>query len=192
MAFLKTVPPGSLVGDLGCGNGKYFWDVQHASGLSSSPTKTSESGIRVVGSDRCRRLLELARERSPRLPNNEGSQAPLERPECVVADVTNSPYRSGVFDFTLNIAVSHLDVGVSVVAVAVCCCCCCHCRRGWHYVIGLRPLALELFRCSTTCHAANIVSKLWQRCSESRVEPMAKVSCKYHICGRPVVLQVCK
>jgi hypothetical protein len=77
--FLMGLEPGSLIADVGCGNGKYM--------CINSRTIT-------LGSDRSAPLAALAAERN-------GGQ------EVCVADNLNLPYRDGVFDAVLSIAVLH-------------------------------------------------------------------------------------
>jgi ubiquinone/menaquinone biosynthesis C-methylase UbiE len=48
-SFLKSLEPGSLVADVGCGNGKY---------LGSNPD------IEMVGTDRSENLLKICKEKS--------------------------------------------------------------------------------------------------------------------------------
>lgn len=76
-AFLRSIPPGALVADIGCGNGKY---------LGANPS------LFTVGCDRSLPLVEIAKER--------GHQA-------FVADALAPPFRSGVADVALSIAVLH-------------------------------------------------------------------------------------
>ncbi|CAB3251571.1 unnamed protein product [Arctia plantaginis] len=76
-AFLSELEPGSLVCDVGCGNGKY---------LSVNPS------VYTVGGDRCTRLAAQARHH-----NNE----------VVVCDNLCLPFRDESFDAVLSIAVVH-------------------------------------------------------------------------------------
>ncbi|BFZ15045.1 hypothetical protein BsWGS_18084 [Bradybaena similaris] len=75
--FLLDVPPFSLVADVGCGNGKCL-------GINKN--------IFEIGSDYSSNLASICRSRGF---------------ETCVADVTNLPLRSGVFDVVLCIAVIH-------------------------------------------------------------------------------------
>eukprot|EP00750_Incisomonas_marina_P019698 INCI3608.3.p1 GENE.INCI3608.3~~INCI3608.3.p1 ORF type:complete len:695 (+),score=92.55 INCI3608.3:36-2087(+) len=101
--FLAGVPPGSLVADLGCGNGKYFGDAcfsrksKQANNTATSAHRddVSLNGTHIVGSDRCRRLLEIAAD-----VDAVGAQ-------CLACDVVALPYREQAFDYTLSIAVLH-------------------------------------------------------------------------------------
>ena len=77
--FLQSLPPGSLVADVGCGNGKYMRDARHF----------------IVGSDRSRPLAEIA-----------ASRAAFPGAVCV-GDATYVACRTGVFDAALSIAVLH-------------------------------------------------------------------------------------
>uniref|UniRef100_A0A2H1WYY5 SFRICE_021558 n=2 Tax=Spodoptera frugiperda TaxID=7108 RepID=A0A2H1WYY5_SPOFR len=76
-AFLSELEPGSLVCDVGCGNGKY---------LSVNPS------VYTVGGDRCTRLTTQARHH-----NNE----------VVACDNLCLPFRDESFDAVLSIAVVH-------------------------------------------------------------------------------------
>ncbi|XP_056417882.1 probable tRNA methyltransferase 9B [Hyla sarda] len=75
--FLLAQEPGSLVADIGCGNGKYLH-------INSQTYK--------VGCDYCLPLVEAAR--------NQGYEA-------MVCDGLRLPYRDGCFDAVLSIAVIH-------------------------------------------------------------------------------------
>ncbi|XP_039748216.1 protein piccolo [Pararge aegeria] len=76
-SFLSDLEPGSLVCDVGCGNGKY---------LSVNPS------VFAVGGDRCTRLAAQAQQ------NNN---------EVVVCDNLSLPFRDESFDAVLSIAVVH-------------------------------------------------------------------------------------
>ncbi|XP_041969226.1 uncharacterized protein LOC121726066 [Aricia agestis] len=76
-SFLADLEPGSLVCDVGCGNGKY---------LSVNPS------VFTVGGDRCSRLADQARHHSN---------------EVVVCDNLCLPFRDESFDAVLSIAVVH-------------------------------------------------------------------------------------
>lgn len=78
-AFLDSLPAGSLVADVGCGNGKYMCDGRHL----------------VMGSDRSRPLALIAEAR-----------AAISGCVCV-GDATYVGLRSGVFDAAISIAVLH-------------------------------------------------------------------------------------
>ncbi|XP_061165252.1 alkylated DNA repair protein alkB homolog 8-like [Saccostrea echinata] len=75
--FLLKQPPGSLMADIGCGNGKYL-------GINKT--------IYQIGSDRSTKLTEICRQR--------GFQA-------FVGDVLSIPLRSEAFDVCICIAVIH-------------------------------------------------------------------------------------
>ncbi|KAK3737010.1 hypothetical protein QZH41_018392 [Actinostola sp. cb2023] len=75
--FLRDLPNGSLVADIGCGNGKYL-------GINEDIFKT--------GSDRSFNLAAIAKERGH---------------SVIVCDVLDLPYRSEAFDVCICIAVLH-------------------------------------------------------------------------------------
>eukprot|EP00927_Polykrikos_kofoidii_P051466 TRINITY_DN45257_c0_g1_i1.p1 TRINITY_DN45257_c0_g1~~TRINITY_DN45257_c0_g1_i1.p1 ORF type:complete len:424 (+),score=73.10 TRINITY_DN45257_c0_g1_i1:90-1361(+) len=78
--FLRRLPFGALVADLGCGNGKNIPAIQEAGGF-------------VVATDVCEPLVRIAAE-------SHGSDA-------AVADCLCSNLRGGVFDAVISIAVLH-------------------------------------------------------------------------------------
>ncbi|KAK3247971.1 hypothetical protein CYMTET_42545 [Cymbomonas tetramitiformis] len=80
-AFIETLLPGSVIGDLGCGNGKNL-PACNAIGVG-------------LGSDVSLPLVEIAANQS-----RDGC-------EVAVADVVDLPYRTGAFDAALCIAVLH-------------------------------------------------------------------------------------
>jgi alkylated DNA repair protein alkB family protein 8 len=75
--YLEALEPGSLLADIGCGDGKYF-------GLNPK--------VLSIGCDRSLSLLEV-------------SQAPMHETFC--CDAVKVPLRSGVFDACICIAVLH-------------------------------------------------------------------------------------
>lgn len=79
-AFIRALPPWSLVADLGCGNGKNIPAVHEARGFA-------------VASDRSAPLAYIA--------------AKSHRAASVVADCLCTPFRSCIFDAVLSIAVLH-------------------------------------------------------------------------------------
>eukprot|EP00667_Euglena_gracilis_P028696 EG_transcript_36931 len=76
-AFLNGVPPGSLVADVGCGNGKNLGVCR---------------GSFIHGSDRSAEMVRICADRGF---------------EVMVCDGLRTPYRSDVFDFVISIAVIH-------------------------------------------------------------------------------------
>ena len=78
--FLNSLPDGSLVADVGCGNGKY---------LGVNPN------LNMIGTDRSFNLIGCARERSE------------QRSQTFVADSLSLPLRSNTFDSVISIAVVH-------------------------------------------------------------------------------------
>ena len=79
--FLLSLPPGSIGLDLGCGNGKYL---------------NSNSDIFIIGSDRSKGLVEIAR------AEKKGRSS-----DVVVGDILDLPHRKAGFDFAISIAVVH-------------------------------------------------------------------------------------
>ncbi|CAM9140509.1 unnamed protein product [Choristocarpus tenellus] len=79
-AFLSSLPYPALVADTGCGNGKYLG--------------CGGGGRLLIGSDSSVPLLSTSIERLPQA-------------EVCAADCMNLPYRSGIFDAALSIAVLH-------------------------------------------------------------------------------------
>ncbi|CAD8149645.1 unnamed protein product [Paramecium octaurelia] len=77
--FLKSLEPGSLVADVGCGNGKY---------LGSNPD------IEIVGTDRSENLLKICKEKSDAY-------------QVFSADSLRLPLKSEMFDAVISIAVIH-------------------------------------------------------------------------------------
>eukprot|EP00933_Yihiella_yeosuensis_P056765 TRINITY_DN5619_c0_g3_i7.p1 TRINITY_DN5619_c0_g3~~TRINITY_DN5619_c0_g3_i7.p1 ORF type:complete len:383 (-),score=69.40 TRINITY_DN5619_c0_g3_i7:367-1515(-) len=78
--FLRSLPYGSIVADLGCGNGKNVPGIR-------------ESGSYAVASDMCAPLVQIAHK---------------EFGVCgMVADCLNTPFKSGGFDAAISIAVLH-------------------------------------------------------------------------------------
>ncbi|XP_004605211.2 alkylated DNA repair protein alkB homolog 8 isoform X2 [Sorex araneus] len=75
--FLKALPAGSLVADIGCGNGKYL-------GLNTE--------LFMIGCDRSHRLVDICRERQF---------------QAFVCDALAVPIRSGSCDACISIAVIH-------------------------------------------------------------------------------------
>lgn len=78
--FLDTIPAYSLVGDIGCGNGK---NTQYRKDLV------------YIANDICKSLLHICR-------NKE-----IKNSDYVMANGRNLPYRNGIFDYVLSIAVIH-------------------------------------------------------------------------------------
>ncbi|GAB0091093.1 hypothetical protein DMENIID0001_058980 [Sergentomyia squamirostris] len=76
--FLTSLEPGSLVCDVGCGNGRYL--------------TPPNSLVHSIGIDRCNRLSQLARARGN---------------DVAICDNTDLPFRSESFDAALSLAVVH-------------------------------------------------------------------------------------
>ncbi|KAM3423982.1 hypothetical protein BST61_g1375 [Cercospora zeina] len=84
--FLKTLPPGSIGLDIGCGNGKY---------LAVNPE------IFIIGSDRSPALISIAH-------HNNDPQRPNNNPHSVcIASILSLPHQPATFDFAISIAVIH-------------------------------------------------------------------------------------
>lgn len=81
--FLASLPRGALLADVGCGNGKYL-----------AAAAAAGRGVVAVGTDRCAPLAALA-------------AAAARGADAAVADARAQPFRGGVFDAALNIAVVH-------------------------------------------------------------------------------------
>lgn len=77
--FLSLIPPGSIVADIGCGNGKYF---------GALPEKCF-----LVGVDNCLGLLEIARE--------------AKNGEVVAGDALAVPIKSEWVDYVISVALLH-------------------------------------------------------------------------------------
>lgn len=106
--FLRGLPSGSLVTDVGCGNGKNMVDhwAEHtsaaATAMDAARTRTLAPGTTMVsrpqlffsGSDRSSALAEICRQHRPNA-------------DVAVADTTCLPYRSRCFDVAISIAVIH-------------------------------------------------------------------------------------
>ena len=109
--FLAGVEPGSIVADVGCGNGKYLGvlrpsyvnlvedshDLRARALGRTAASMTWRDGsapppAEVLGSDTCLPLVSLAAARGF---------------EGMVADCARLPYRSGAFDAAISIAVVH-------------------------------------------------------------------------------------
>ncbi|XP_063118311.1 alkylated DNA repair protein alkB homolog 8 isoform X5 [Rattus norvegicus] len=75
--FLKALPSGSIVADIGCGNGKYL-------GINKE--------LYMIGCDRSRNLVDICRERQF---------------QALVCDALAVPVRSGSCDACISIAVIH-------------------------------------------------------------------------------------
>uniref|UniRef100_A0A7S0ZXW3 Methyltransferase type 11 domain-containing protein n=1 Tax=Noctiluca scintillans TaxID=2966 RepID=A0A7S0ZXW3_NOCSC len=84
-AFIRSQPPGSLVADLGCGNGKNIPAVK-------------ESGSFVLASDMSPPLVRIAAD-----AHDTGTP----KVGLLVADCLCTPFRSGSFDAAVSIAVLH-------------------------------------------------------------------------------------
>ena len=99
--FLQRLPKGSVVADVGCGDGKYFLAIW-------------EAGSYVIGSDISLPLLKTAiptRQSSDNVPESrrvsEHRSHLNDRPAMAVADCMNVPLRSKSCDAAICIAVLH-------------------------------------------------------------------------------------
>ncbi|KAG8452956.1 hypothetical protein GDO86_004674 [Hymenochirus boettgeri] len=75
--FLLSLPKGSMVADVGCGNGKYL-------GINKD--------LYMIGCDRSKNLVDICREK---------------KFEAFVCDALSVPFRTGTFDACISIAVIH-------------------------------------------------------------------------------------
>ncbi|VDK37410.1 unnamed protein product, partial [Taenia asiatica] len=82
MRFLRSLPPGSWGADIGCGNGKYLVAVARDK-LSLSPLLASDTSARLLGHVRGRGF------------------------DAVAANLLSLPYRPGLLDFFICVAVLH-------------------------------------------------------------------------------------
>ena len=77
--FLKNLPSNSLVGDIGCGNGKYIFCVSH---------------LNFIGLDISESFAKICREKNPKT-------------QVIVADSASVPLRDNSLDHAISIAVIH-------------------------------------------------------------------------------------
>jgi tRNA (uracil-5-)-methyltransferase TRM9 len=77
-SFLRSLEPGSIGLDVGCGNGKYL---------------TVNQDVFIVGSDRSTNLVKIASQHQPHT--------------AIVADTLELPHQAARFDFAISIAVVH-------------------------------------------------------------------------------------
>ena len=104
--FLKELPQGSMVADVGCGDGKYFPAI-------------IANGSYVVGTDMSRPLLQAAVDAGKQSLQSGNDAAPESRrvgsakemlngrPAVAVADCMHLPLRTNSFDAAICIAVMH-------------------------------------------------------------------------------------
>ncbi|KAH8906602.1 S-adenosyl-L-methionine-dependent methyltransferase [Coniochaeta sp. PMI_546] len=90
--FLLDQPPGAVGLDVGCGNGKY---------LSVNPD------LYLVGSDRSEELVRLARDGLDVRAEGQGLAVGGPKREVMTADGLALPFRDGVVDFVISVAVVH-------------------------------------------------------------------------------------
>ncbi|KAK3304544.1 S-adenosyl-L-methionine-dependent methyltransferase [Chaetomium strumarium] len=98
-SFLHAQPPGAVGLDVGCGNGKY---------LGVNP------GVFMLGSDRSRSLIALARDRCRQLQGQQGQAGTggeaggaAVGTDVLVADGLSLPFRERAADFAICVAVIH-------------------------------------------------------------------------------------
>ena len=77
--YLASLEKGSIVGDIGCGNGKYLSAVD---------------GLYTIGTDRCYNLINIAKEKNP-------------KSDTFVSDSLKLPFRDNCLDHAISIAVIH-------------------------------------------------------------------------------------
>mmetsp|Transcript_8770 Transcript_8770/g.18365 ORF Transcript_8770/g.18365 Transcript_8770/m.18365 type:complete len:1203 (-) Transcript_8770:113-3721(-) len=98
--FLENLPPGSIVADIGCGDGKYFSSIIGC-------------GSYVIGTDISLPLLKTASSGSGGEGGPQHQQLSIEketlstRPAVAVADCIHLPLRTGSCDAAICIAVMH-------------------------------------------------------------------------------------
>lgn len=96
--FLQRLEPGSVVADVGCGDGKYF-------------TAVWEAGSYVIGTDISAPLLQTAFTKNENTPDarkvSPHREALRDRPAVAVADCMSVPLRSKSCDAAICIAVMH-------------------------------------------------------------------------------------
>jgi alkylated DNA repair dioxygenase AlkB/SAM-dependent methyltransferase len=95
--FLQRLEPGSIVADVGCGDGKYFSAI-------------IEAGSYVIGTDISRPLLMTAFSPDDQADTRRVSDERrhfLDRPDVCVADCMNVPLRTNSCDAAICIAVLH-------------------------------------------------------------------------------------
>jgi len=81
VSFIRSLPPHSLICDVGCGNAK-------------NAIVATQMGHYVVASDISKPLIHVCNEREPNL-------------NLMVADCLQTPFRAGTFDAAISIAVLH-------------------------------------------------------------------------------------
>ena len=89
--FIESIPYGSIVADVGCGNGKYFG--------------VRRKDVYVSGSDRSEGLARVASKRL--FPNKDTGVIECPLSDVAIADGISLPYRPGSFDAAMSIAVIH-------------------------------------------------------------------------------------
>jgi alkylated DNA repair protein alkB family protein 8 len=110
--FLNALPPGSLVADVGCGDGKYFSAITAASSYVIG-TDISEPLLKTAVSTSCSCSSLLGEEEDdiidgPQYQRLSKDKRTLSlRPAVAVADCINLPLRSQSFDAAICIAVMH-------------------------------------------------------------------------------------
>ena len=98
--FIHTLPQGSLIADVGCGDGKYFSSV-------------IETGSFVIGTDISLPLLQMSHHQSQEKDASDKRRVREEkthlrtRPSVAVADCMNIPLRDEFCDAVICIAVLH-------------------------------------------------------------------------------------
>jgi alkylated DNA repair protein alkB family protein 8 len=100
--FLQSIPPGSIVADIGCGDGKYFPAIWEA-GSYVIGTDISEPLLRMTLDDGQRSEGEITENRRV----GENRKHLRARPAVVVADCMHVPLRTNSCDAAICIAVMH-------------------------------------------------------------------------------------
>ncbi|KAL7457868.1 hypothetical protein ACHAWC_011438 [Mediolabrus comicus] len=105
--FIESLPPGSIIGDIGCGDGKYFAEILKSSyviGTDISEPLLKTAATRGDEADECNRK-SLDGPQYQRL--SKSKRALSENPAVAVADCLHIPLRSDCCDAAICIAVMH-------------------------------------------------------------------------------------
>ena len=101
--FVLSLPRGSLVADLGCGNGKMAAACRQGGHFALG----CDFSIELVRISASEQRMEVRRATGTTRRRRRLARTPLWRSQSQAADVMRLPYRSGAFDAALSIAVLH-------------------------------------------------------------------------------------